>query len=662
MFRRTVLAASLTLYALSAPVTPARADDAAALGRALILADGKDWADAQAMANGAGPVAADVVAWMRLRDGQGAFGEYLDFLRRNPDWPGLPSLRKAGEARLAAGIDGVPDGEAVDPGSVVAYFEGAAPQTGTGSLALAGALSSLGQGDKARAEAVRGWRTLPLTPPEQAAFLSRYGDVLAEHHDGRMAAMLTAGQTDDATRMLPLASPATRAVAAARIALQTDAKVDGKGIDALIKAVPAKMQGSAGLAYDRFRWRIRKDKYDDAENLLLERSASAESLGDPARWADWRRTLARKEMREGDPAKAYKLAARHHLTEGTDYADLEWLAGYIALRKLGDGEAALTHFRRVRAAVDGPISLSRAGYWEGRALEKLGRKDEARAAYSLAAQFQSAYYGQLAAERLGLALDPKLAGGETYPDWKGAAFTGSSVFKAAVLLEQAGSDQLANRFMLQVAEGLSGQEIGRLAGLAIEWNDANMALLLAKAAADKGVIWPRAYFPMMGMHKMDLPVPNWLALSIARRESEFNPQAVSGAGARGLMQVMPATAKMMAGKIGVAYDPARLTTDPSYNAALGSAYLAGLVEEFGMSPVLVAAGYNAGPGRPRKWMAERGDPRSDKVDVVDWVESIPFRETQTYVMRVAESLAVYRARITGETGPVRITDELKGRL
>ena len=498
---------------------------------------------------------------------------------------------------------------------------------------------------------------MPMTAAEQQAFLSRFGEALKDHHDGRVAAMLAAELSDDARRMLPLASAGTRAVAEARIALQTS----GNGIDGLIAAIPPKMAGSPGLAYDRFRWRIRKDRYDEAADLLLERSDSAESLGDPERWADWRRTLARREMREGDAARAYRIAARHHLSDGSNYADLEFVAGYVALRKLGDADTALAHFRRMRAAANGPITLGRAGYWEGRALEELGRPDEARAAYALGAAFQSSFYGQLSAERLGKPLDPTLTGSETYPDWRGAAFTQSSVFRAAVLLQESGNGVLSTRFLLHLSEGLSGDDIGRLAGLAIDWNDANKALLLAKAAADKGVIWPRAYFPMMGMHKLDLPVPNWLALAIARRESEFNPAAVSGAGARGLMQVMPATAKMMAGKIGLPYDSGRLTSDPHYNAALGSAYLAGLIEEFGTSPLLVASGYNAGPGRSRQWIEKFGDPRGDNVDVVDWVEHIPFRETQTYVMRVAESLAIYRARLSGETGAIRITDELKGR-
>jgi soluble lytic murein transglycosylase len=496
-----------------------------------------------------------------------------------------------------------------------------------------------------------------MTPREQEAFLERMGNVLKDHHDGRTAAMLKAGLTDDARQMLPLNSSGTRAVAEARIALQTDAK----GIDALIATVPEKMQGSAGLAYDRFRWRIRKDRYDDASDLLLERSGSAESLGDPAMWSDWRRTLARREMRVGDAGKAYRMASRHRLTpEDEDYADLEWLAGYIALRKLKDAETALTHFRRVRSAAEGPITSSRAGYWEGRAAEALGRADEARGAYAYAADFPWAFYGLLAAERVGRPFDAALAGGEDYPALP-PAIAGSSVFQAAELLQAAGNRQLAARFLLHLSEGLSGEEIGALAGQAIEWDEAYIALVLAKAAADKGRIWPRAYYPFMGMHKLDLPVANSLALAIARRESEFNPDAVSSAGARGLMQVMPATAEMMAKKIGEDYSRAMLTEDPLYNARLGAAYLEGLVAEFGPSPVLVASGYNAGPGRPRQWIEERGDPRRDDVDVVDWIEHIPFRETQTYVMRVSESWFVYRARLGEDMAGVSFSEKLKGR-
>ena len=457
--------------------------------------------------------------------------------------------------------------------------------------------------------------------------------------------------------MLPLDSAYTRAVATVRVALQANEN----GVDDLIAALPERALNSGGLAYDRFRWRIRRNFYDSAADLLLERSTSAARLGDPQQWADWRRRLARREMRDGSARRAYEIASRHFLTEGADFADLEWLSGYIALRRLDDPATALKHFQRFAKAVNGPISLARAGYWQGRAYEALGRSADAQSAYGEGARYQTAFYGLLSAEKIGLPLSPAMVGQETYPDWRGSDIAASSVFQMARLLQAAGDRVQALRFLLHLGESLSGSDIGRLAGLALEWGDANSALLLAKAAADKGVIWPAAYFPMNGIEAMNLPVDPELALAIARRESEFNTAAVSGAGARGLMQVMPGTAKLMAAQAGLGYDGGKLTTDWQYNARLGSAYLARLIGEFGPVPVLVTAGYNAGPGRPRQWIADLGDPRSNEVDVVDWIENVPYRETQNYIMRVTESLPIYRARLTGKTGPLRFSQELKGR-
>ncbi len=640
---------SLALSAVLAAVAsfPARADDPGTLAVALRAAAARDWPAASGQAARSGPLAQSVIEWQRLRDGEGSFADYRGFLDAHPDWPGLPLLRKKGEDKAAG----------QDPAAVVAYFSAQSPQTGTGSLAYAVALAAQGQDQAAAKEIVRAWRNLSLSADEHAAFVERHGALLADHHDGRVASLLRAGLTADARRMLPLASPYTRALAAARIALQDDED----GVDALIAALPDKAVNSGGLAYDRFRWRIRRDLYDSADELLLERSASAETLGDPEQWADWRRRLARKEMREGDANRAYRMAAGHHLDGGSDYADLEWLAGYIALRKLGDAETALKHFARFEAAVNGPISLSRANYWEARAWEVLGERARAQAAYAEGARYQTAFYGLLSAEKVGLPMPPAMAGGERYPDWRGAGFARSGVFQAAQLLQAAGERDLALRFLLHLGEGLAGEDIARLAGLALEWGDANTALLLAKAAAERGVILPTAYFPTNGIEKLKLPVAPELALSIARRESEFNPRAVSHAGARGLMQVMPATARKVAGKIGVSYDEGKLTSDWQYNAQIGSAYLAGLVEEFGPSPVLVAAGYNAGPGRPRQWIDAFGDPRTDAVDVVDWIESIPFEETRNYVMRVAESLPVYRMRLGLGGGAQGFGAMLKGR-
>lgn len=624
----------------------ARADAAQALSRALATAGAGQWDQAGAEGRAAGPLAFDIVEWQRLRAGEGSFADYADFAARRADWPGMDLLRRKGEARLAEAA----------PAAVVAYFT-AAPRTGEGALALIAAHQTLGQGAQAAKVAGAAWRGLTLTPDEQAAFLARHADLVAPHHGGRMQAMLDAGKVDQARAMLDLVTPGTRAVAQARIALQTRAA----GVDALLAAVPERMAGSAGLARDRAWWRWRNDLEPGAAELVLAFSKDAETLGDPALWADLRSRLARWFLRAGDARLAYKLAARHRLPQGgADWAELEWLAGYAAL-KLGDAPTAAAHFTAVDAGVSSPISKSRAAYWRGRALEAAGQAEAAKAAYADGARHQTAYYGLLCAERLGSALDPTLATPPPLPDWRGEGFTASSVFQAAQLLHAAGATEQAERFILHLQEGLPETKIAPLARLAEDWGNAHLALSLAKRAAQRGEVLMRAYYPLPEMLGPGLAVRPELALSIARRESEFDPRAQSPVGALGLMQLMPGTAKMMAEQMGEDYDLGRLTADPAYNARLGSAYLARLEAEFGTSPVLVAAGYNAGPGRPRRWIEERGDPRNAAVDVVDWVEMIPFDETRTYVMRVAESLPLYHARLGRHSGgPIRFSALLRG--
>jgi soluble lytic murein transglycosylase len=483
-----------------------------------------------------------------------------------------------------------------------------------------------------------------------------YGDTLKSVHWARLDRLLWQDRAAEAKRMLGRVSDDWRALAAARLALAAQAA----NAPALVEAVPKAVADDAGLAYARFVWRMRKDRTDDAVAMILDRSSSADRLGDPAAWADRRASLARLLMRTGDAGVAYQVASTHWLTDGADYADLEFVAGFIALRKLGDAGAALQHFQNVQAAVVTPISLSRALYWQGRAYEALERDAEAEAAYRAAAKHATAYYGLLAAERLELPLDAAVLSDKRPADWKGAAFADDSVLAAARLILAAGDRTLAKRFVLHLAEGLDGTELDQLADMALQMDEPHIALLVAKAAAERGVILPRAYFPVPDIVPDGLAVSRALALSIARRESEFDVSVVSPAGAKGLMQVMPGTAKMMADVTGIPFDEARLTTDPAYNVAKGAAYLRVLVDEFGPSVALVASGYNAGPGRPRRWITEFGDPRDPDVDVVDWVETIPFTETRTYVMRVVESVVIYRAKLKGEVGPVRISAELRG--
>ena len=632
------------IFAFCLMALPAAADDSAALRNAFRFAEAGDWTGAQAAVADAGDIARDVVEWRRLRAGEGDLGEYEAFLVRRKDWPGLPLLHEKGEVAVA---------RSSTPARVIAYFAAEKPETAAGSLAL---IRALGPGDAAQAEAVRAWTELTFTPEQEDALLGVYGDTLKSVHWARLDRLLWDGRAAEAQRMLPRVSDDWRALATARLALAAEAA----DAPALVEAVPKAVADDAGLAYARFVYRMRKDRTDDAAAMILDRSSSAERLGDPAAWAGRRASLARLLMRTGDARVAYQVASQHWLTAGADYADLEFVAGFVALRKLGDAGAALGHFQRLQAAVVTPISLSRALYWQGRALEALERDVEAEAAYRAAAKHSTAYYGLLAAERLGLPLDVGLLSDKRPADWQGAAFADDSVLKAARLILAAGDRTLAKRFVLQLAESLDGVELDQLADMALQMDEPHIALLVAKAAAERGVILPRAYFPVPDMVPEGLVVSRALALSIARRESEFDVGVVSPAGAKGLMQVMPGTAKMMADVTGLPFDEAKLTTDPAYNVAHGAAYLRTLVDEFGPSVALVASGYNAGPGRPRGWITAFGDPRNADVDVVDWVETIPLSETRTYVMRVVESLVIYRAKLKGAVGPVRISAELRG--
>ena len=643
IFRRLILIATLL------GPTLAVADEAASLRSALALAAKGDWPAAQIASMGAGAVGADIIEWQRLRAAKGMLGDYEAFLARRPDWPGLALLKEKGEVAVA---------RSTDPARVIAYFATKQPGTGLGAVSLVRALLLSGLKDKAETEAFRAWTELKFSAEEEDAMLTLMGDSLAVAHEVRLDRILwDGGRRAEALRMLPRVSPGWRALGNARIALQADAPDAPK----LVEAVPKDLADDPGLAQARFTFRMRAERYDDAASLIIDRSTTAASLGNPAAWAERRATLARYLMRKGQPKNAYKVAAMHQLTSGTDYADLEFLAGFIALRKLDNPDAALKHFARLKDAVATPISLSRADYWTGRALQAKGDADGAKAAYKSAARYQTAFYGLLAAERLGLSLDPALATvGEAGPGWKTSDFAGSSVLAAARLLSDAGDRTLSKRFFLQLAESLDGTELEQLADLALRMGEPHIALLVAKAAAERGVILARSYYPITEMVPDGLPVSRALALAISRRESEFDPAAQSPAGARGLMQVMPATAQTVAKGLGEDFTTGRLTIDPPFNVRIGSTYLRDLADQFGPAVALIAAGYNAGPGRPKKWIAEFGDPRSADVDVVDWVETIPFTETRTYVMRVVEGVVIYRAQLKGEAGPVRITAELTG--
>lgn len=609
------------------------------LASALAAMQGGRWEVAARLAAREGPAAVMLIEWHRLRAGLGTPGEVLDFLSRNGHWPGIDHLRRQSERTMTHGTFD----------EVLGFYDGHAPQTGTGALNLARALLARGRAGEAEAGVVLAWRTLDLTRAEHDDFLLEFAPLLAAHHEARLEMALWRG-LDDVADLLPLVSAAARERAETRQRVAREGAAD----------LPEALARDPGIAFESFTHHL-KGAAEDAIAVLLRQSRINGGLGEPERWASWRRALARQKMRAGEAALAYELAALHQLAEGANYADLEWLAGYIALSYLDAPDLALDHFQRLRAAVAAPISLGRAGYWLGRALEAAGDAEAAQLAYADGAEHATSFYGLLAAEQAGVAVTARLSGAEAFPDWRTADFARSDLHEIATLSLRMGDIGQARRFFLHLADGLDREGIGQMGAMLEELGQPHLQVMLGKAAAERGIVVAAPYYALHPMAEMDLPAPMEWALAIARRESEFNPAVTSAAGARGLMQVMPATAREVAGGLGLAYDAGRLLDDWAYNARLGSAYLAELAARFDGNPVLISVGYNAGPGRVAAWLEDYGDPRMrDAHGVIDWIEHIPFRETRNYVMRVTESLPAYRARLGEAALPRPFTEELRG--
>jgi soluble lytic murein transglycosylase len=645
MLRPFALSLMLICQSLPTLADTAKPQAPRPLSSALNALSGGRWDVAADLARRDGPAAEALIEWYRLRAGRGTPLEVLTFLDTHADWPGLDVLRKQSEEEMADA-----------PGELILrFYDGARPQTGIGALSQARALLAAGRRGEAEAGLVLAWRTLDLSTEEHETFLDRHGELLEPHHAARLDMAQWRGLRD-VTLMLPLVDDDKRAV------IETARMIDGarRGLDQKIDDLPKAQKANPHVAHALFNHYLDRDRGEDALAVMLAQSRIKGGLGEPGRWSGWRRALARDQMRDGNPQTAYALAATHQLTDGSDYADLEWLSGYLALTYLSDAGLARDHFQRFRAAVDTPISLGRAGYWIGRAQEALGDDEAAQLAYARGAEHQTSFYGLLAAEKAGLPSDPALQGTGDFAEYEGGALIRRPVTQAAIMALAANRLNLAEWFFTHIAETLDEDGLRQLAGLLRELDQPHLQVMVGKRAARRTLTLPGPYYSLHPMTEMALPVPMELALAIARRESEFDHRVASGVGAEGLMQLMPGTASDMARDQGLDHDPGRVLSDWEYNARLGSAYLAYLAGRFDGNIVMMSAGYNAGPARPDRWIERFGDPRRGEIDVVDWIEHMPFRETRNYVMRVAESLPVYRARLGRDPHPVPFSQELTG--
>ena len=552
-----------------------------------------------------------------------------------PGWPGMTALRDNSERALYR--------ENPAPATVVQAFGGSQPRTLEGTILLARAYIALGNVKAAQSVLSPFWRTEKLEAKDEAAVIAEFGTIIpAADHRFRMERMFYADRVNSALRVAPLAGAKELADAWAA-AIRND-----KEAPDLLKAVPAAQRSAGYFFAEAEYWRKRK-KYAEAAAVVMKAPTGREALVDPDAWWVERRVLSRELMDQGDMKTAYAVVAAHAAENPANATDAEFHAGWYALRGLNDPQRAATHFSRIASLAQGPISLSRAYYWLGRAAEAGGPGD-AREYFSKAAAYGTTFYGQLAGERIGrktLALaDPEPTAADRQ------AFAGREAVGAIIRLQAAGYARFANTLYRDLAGQLNSPgELALLAEMAGRQGNDYLALRIAKIAAARGIDVGALSHPV-GIIPDSADISGSgkaLAYAIARQESEFNVGAVSGAGALGLLQLMPATAQQLAKKAGLPFSQARLTSDAGYNATLGAAFLGEQLGRFNGSYVLTFAGYNAGPNRAAQWVARYGDPRGKDLDgVVDWIERIPYTETRSYVQRVMENYEVYKMRLTGK--------------
>ena len=566
------------------------------------------------------------------RDVPGSEIEAASAMFRN--WAGATSLRRNSERAFVR--------EKPEPPAVIEAFRETPPETLEGIILLARSHVALGQIHAARAVVSPLWRMETLEPADELRLLKEFSAIIpAADHRARMERMLYAERITAAQRVADLADAEPLAKAWAAV-------IRGeRNAAALLKAVPPEMR-SAGYFFAEAKYLRRKEKFAEAAEVMLKAPTDRTALVDPDAWWIERRVLSRELVDQGDMKTAYRIAAAHAAESPVNAADAEFHAGWYAFRGLNDAKTGARHFARIAQIAEGPISLARAYYWLGRTAEA-GAPGDAELYYRKAAIHGTTFYGQLAAEQIGnkeLNVD--------YPEPSAAdrdMFERREVVHAIRRLQQCGQDRLADTLYRGLAADIiNPREMALLVAMADKRGSHTLALKLGKIAAARGIDAGALSHPVGAIPaSADISgTGKALAYAIARQESEFNVAAVSHAGARGLLQLLPTTAKAVAQKAGLAYSMDRLTSDPAYNATLGAAFLGEQLGRFDGSYVLTFAGYNAGPGRAREWIKRYGDPRGKDVEaVVDWIEHIPYAETRSYVQRVMENYQVYKMHLSG---------------
>ena len=579
-----------------------------------------------------------------------SFFDYKSFIDRNKDYPRMGRIKYLSEHKLSTKI--------MSPKKIIKYFENEKPLSGYGEIILGESYILSGDVSKGEVLLKKGWITADLTKAELRSFRKKFKKYLNnEDYINRADYLAWENKYWDLKRMLKYLPQDQQLLYTARQLLMSKSY----GVDTAISKVPSNLKNDAGLNYDRLKWRRKRGRVDSSLEILTKIKNTKDYMVRPDKWWKERSIIARSLIYKKKFTTAYKLTSRHGLTEGPEFADAEWMSGWIALSFLNDPLLAIDHFTKFYNNVGYPISLSRGAYWLGRSNEILGNSEEAYKWYKESSKFLTTYYGQLS--HLKISPNETFALNDLMDVDKDLAenFYKKDLVKIVYLLDELNKDKYTKHILRYLAnENIElGSEI-LSAKLATDISRFDFAIQVSKIASYQKRFHNKYNYPIIStpkyVNKRKIPEAAFI-LSIIRQESEFDTSANSSAGARGLMQLMTYTAKTVAKQANMTYSKSRLTKDPEYNINLGSHYIAGLLLEYdGAYPFAIAA-YNAGPKRVKYWKKINKNPQKGQIDYVDWIELIKFKETRNYVQRVLENYNVYRYIL--EQKPILVKDFFK---
>ena len=592
------------------------------------------------------------IQWQHLltTGNRASFYDYKEFIERNKNYPRIGRIKYLAEHKMSTQI--------LSPKDIINWFENRKPLSGFGKMVLGESLILTGNNSEGIKLIKEGWITADLSKSDLKFFRKKYKKYLSSDDYIKRADYLAwENKYWDLRRMLRYLPKDYRLLYTARQLLMRKSY----GVDSAISKVPQKLKNDPGLNYDRLKWRRKRGRLESSLEILLNIDNTKEYMVRPKKWWTERSIIARSLIYKKKYETAYKITSKNAMSQGPEFAEAEWMSGWIAFSFLKDPLLAEEHFKRFYENVGYPISLARGAYWLGRTYEKMGNRELSEKWYKEGAKYLTTYYGQLSHLKV-------------YPNQKFALYNPMQVDikisedfyrKKLVAIVHLLDDLKKEKYAKYILRFLANENINEgseilAAKLATDISRFDFAIQISKIASYEKRFHHKYNYPIIGVPKnvkgRKIPDSAFI-LSIIRQESEFDTSANSSAGAKGLMQLMTYTARIVAKQAKIPYSKKKLTKNPKYNINLGSFYLAGLLLEYDGSYPFSIAAYNAGPKRVKYWNKINKNPQKGNIDYVDWIELIKFKETRNYVQRVLENFNVYRFIL--EQKPIKLKNFFK---